>query len=78
MTDYANLRKIVTGDVIVKCTVEQRSNMIELLVNALTIGRFGNEIRRIPINGVPTYDEYVLDTIRMRPFALKKVGIGCA
>ncbi|KAI8639659.1 hypothetical protein BD408DRAFT_261326 [Parasitella parasitica] len=38
MTDYTNLRKIVTGDIIVKC-------------------RFGNDIRRIPINGVPTYDE---------------------
>ncbi|CAO3630603.1 unnamed protein product [Mucor fragilis] len=46
MTDYTNLRKIVTGDIIVKC-------------------RFGNEIRRIPINGVPTYDELCLMMYRV-------------
>ncbi|KAI8979427.1 PB1 domain-containing protein [Mycotypha africana] len=38
MTDYTNLRKIVTGDIIVKC-------------------RYGADIRRIPINQTPTYDE---------------------
>ncbi|KAL9542010.1 hypothetical protein MBANPS3_008826 [Mucor bainieri] len=46
MTDYTNLRKIVTGDIIVKC-------------------RFGNEIRRIPINGVPSYDELCLMMYRV-------------
>lgn len=46
MTDYTNLRKIVTGDIIVKC-------------------RFGTEIRRIPINQVPTYDELCLMMYRV-------------
>ncbi|GAN04655.1 hypothetical protein MAM1_0070d04116 [Mucor ambiguus] len=46
MTDYTNLRKIVTGDIIIKC-------------------RFSNEIRRIPINGVPTYDELCLMMYRV-------------
>ncbi|GAA5799444.1 hypothetical protein HPULCUR_004859 [Helicostylum pulchrum] len=40
MTDYTNLRKIVTGDIIIKCKC-----------------RLGNEIRRIPINQAPTYDD---------------------
>ncbi|KAG2203146.1 hypothetical protein INT47_004953 [Mucor saturninus] len=46
MTDYANLRKIVTGDIIIKC-------------------RLGNDIRRIPINQVPNYDELCLMMYRV-------------
>ncbi|KAI8890024.1 hypothetical protein K501DRAFT_328800 [Backusella circina FSU 941] len=46
MTDYANLRKIVTGDIIVKC-------------------KLGDEIRRIPINQEPTYDELCLMMCRV-------------
>ncbi|KAI8083496.1 hypothetical protein BDF21DRAFT_416058 [Thamnidium elegans] len=46
MTDYTNLRKIVTGDIIIKC-------------------RLGNEIRRIPINQAPTYDELCLMMYRV-------------
>ncbi|KAH8556356.1 hypothetical protein BGW37DRAFT_9260 [Umbelopsis sp. PMI_123] len=37
-TNYADLRKIMTGEIIVKC-------------------KCGDEIRRIPINQTPTYDE---------------------
>jgi hypothetical protein len=57
MTDYANLRKIVTGDIIVKCNLRRVSAVMFKLIMLLKIGRFGNDIRRIPINQVPTYDE---------------------
>lgn len=57
MTDYANLRKIVTGDIIVKCNLRRVPAVMFKLIMLLKIGRFGNDIRRIPINQVPTYDE---------------------
>ncbi|KAI9249165.1 PB1 domain-containing protein [Phascolomyces articulosus] len=44
--DYSNLRKIVTGDIIVKC-------------------RYHNDIRRIPINQAPSYDELCLMMYRL-------------
>ncbi|KAI8988788.1 hypothetical protein BDB01DRAFT_568367 [Pilobolus umbonatus] len=46
MTDYINLRKIVTGDIIVKC-------------------QYKDDIRRIPISQVPTYDELCLMMFRV-------------
>ncbi|CAO3677464.1 unnamed protein product [Umbelopsis ramanniana] len=45
-TNYADLRKVMTGEIIVKC-------------------RCGDEIRRIPINQTPTYDELCIMIFRL-------------
>ncbi|KAI8581953.1 hypothetical protein K450DRAFT_230074 [Umbelopsis ramanniana AG] len=45
-TNYADLRKVMTGEIIVKC-------------------KCGDEIRRIPINQTPTYDELCIMMYRL-------------